>query len=249
MAGIRVFTLCRILLCAAVLLAHARAQSLRGRVLDPSRVPIAGAKVATPAPDPSTVSDARGEFALTLGPGSYTLTIAARGFRDASQTVTIPESSSAFQEFVLQLAVNRETVTVTEKAGYDVAAISSGTKTLTPLQDSPQSITVVNRELIADQMMMSVADVVRYVPGVTAIQGENNRDQVVIRGNSSSADFFLNGVRDDVQYYRDLYNVERVEALKGPNAMIFGRGGGGGVINRVPKEAGFSGLREVTLQG
>ena len=79
----------------------------------------------------------------------------------------------------------------------------------------------------------------RYVPGITAHQGENNRDQVIIRGNSSSADFFVDGVRDDVQYYRDLYNLDRVEALKGPNAMIFGRGGGGGVVNRVTKEADF----------
>jgi catecholate siderophore receptor len=102
---------------------------------------------------------------------------------------------------------------------------------------------------MTDQMMMSMADVVRYVPGVTAIQGENNRDQVVIRGNNSSADFFLDGVRDDVQYYRDLYNLERVEALKGPDAMIFGRGGGGGVINRVTKEAGAAPLTEFTLLG
>jgi catecholate siderophore receptor len=93
-------------------------------------------------------------------------------------------------------------------------------------------------------------DVVRYVPaGITAHQGENNRDQIIVRGNSSSADFFLNGVRDDVQYYRDLYNVERVEALKGPNAMIFGRGGGGGVINGVSKAAGFQPVRELSLQG
>ncbi len=95
--------------------------------------------------------------------------------------------------------------------------------------------------------MLSIGDVVRYVPGITAHQGENNRDQIIFRGNSSSADFFLNGVRDDVQYYRDLYNLDRVEALRGPNAMIFGRGGGGGVINRVTKEAGFSPLREISL--
>ena len=56
-------------------------------------------------------------------------------------------------------------------------------------------------------------------------------------------------MRDDVQYYRDLYNLERVEALKGPNAMIFGRGGGGGVVNRVTKEAGFQPLRAFTLKG
>ena len=55
-------------------------------------------------------------------------------------------------------------------------------------------------------------------------------------------------MRDDVQYYRDLYNLERVEALKGPNAMVFGRGGGGGVVNRVTKEAGFQPVSEVTLQ-
>src|SRR5207302_2107554 len=124
-------------------------------------------------------------------------------------------------------------------------ATSSATKTLTPLRDVPQSISVVTQELIRDQMMMSIGDVTRYIPGVTAQQGENTRDQVVIRGNSSSADFCLNGVRDDVQYYRDLYNLERLEALKGPNAMIFGRGGGGGVINRVTKEAGFTPLREI----
>jgi len=84
---------------------------------------------------------------------------------------------------------------------------------------------------------------------VTAAQGENNRDQLVLRGNDTSADFFLDGVRDDMQYYRELYNLERVEALKGPNAMIFGRGGGGGVINRVTKTAGFSRSREVAAAG
>jgi catecholate siderophore receptor len=91
--------------------------------------------------------------------------------------------------------------------------------------------------------------VVSYVPGITSHQGENNRDQLVIRGNSTSADFFMNGARDDVQYYRDLYNVERVEVLKGPNAMIFGRGGGGGVINRVTKDANFATLGEFTFEG
>jgi catecholate siderophore receptor len=115
--------------------------------------------------------------------------------------------------------------------------------------DVPQSVTVVTRNLITDQMNMSMGDVVRYIPGITSHQGENNRDQLVIRGNSTSADFFLNGVRDDMQYYRDLYNVERIEALKGPNAMIFGRGGAGGVINRVTKEAGFTPVHEFAVQG
>jgi catecholate siderophore receptor len=80
-------------------------------------------------------------------------------------------------------------------------------------------------------------------------QGEGHRDAPTIRGNSSTADFFVDGVRDDAQYLRDLYNVERVEALKGANALMFGRGGGGGVINRVGKEAYWAAERTLTLQG
>ena len=110
-------------------------------------------------------------------------------------------------------------------------------------------MSIVTEELVKDQLMTSVADVMRYVPGVTTHQGENNRDQVIMRGNSSSADFFVDGVRDDVQYFRDLYNLDRVEVLKGPNALTFGRGGVGGVVNRVVKNASFMPLREVFLQG
>jgi catecholate siderophore receptor len=76
------------------------------------------------------------------------------------------------------------------------------------------------------------------VPGAVVSQGEGHRDQIILRGNSSTADFFVDGLRDDVQYYRGLYNLERVEVLKGPNAMIFGRGGGGGIVNRVTKRPG-----------
>src|SRR5262249_16775555 len=133
-------------------------------------------------------------------------------------------------EVTLQVAGSQNSITVVG-TDYRTLTVSSATKTLTPLRDVPQSITVVTQEQIRDQQLMSLGDVVRYTPGVTAHQGENNRDQIIIRGTSSSADFFLNGVRDDVQYYRDLYNLERVEILRGPNAMIFGRGGGGGVIN------------------
>ncbi len=139
-------------------------------------------------------------------------------------------------------------VTVTASGGYAAPATSSATKTDTQLHDIPQSVTVVTRAFMQDQLMTSIGDVVRYVPGVSLHQGENNRDQIIMRGNSSSADFFIDGVRDDVQYYRDLYNVDRIEALKGPNAMIFGRGGAGGIINRVSKQAGFTELREVDLQ-
>ena len=127
-------------------------------------------------------------------------------------------------------------VVAVRNRGYATVRTVTATKTDTPLRDTPQSISVVTRDVIADQSMLSMADVIKYIPGATMGQGEGHRDAPTMRGNSSTADFFVDGVRDDAQYFRDLYNVERVEALKGSNAMIFGRGGGGGVINRVTKE-------------
>ena len=125
----------------------------------------------------------------------------------------------------------------------------AATKTLTPLRDVPQSVTVITRDVIEQQRMQSMADVVRYVPGVGMAQGEGNRDTPILRGNSTTGDFFVDGVRDDVQYFRDLYNVESVEALKGSNAMIFGRGGAGGVINRVTRQADWTTANEIAVQG
>ncbi len=134
-----------------------------------------------------------------------------------------------------------------KRSGYDLNGTSSATKTDTLLLDVPQSVSVITSQLIDDQSMRSMADVVRYVPGVQMAQGEGHRDAPVLRGNASTADFYVDGIRDDVQYYRDLYNSERIEVLKGPNAMVFGRGGGGGVINRVTEQANGLTERELTF--
>ena len=228
--------------------------TLEGHVFDTMRAPIAGARV-TAVPDgqtsaSSTTTDHAGRFTLKLPSGGYTVAAVADGFVEQSFRVDARPDGSGSRELVLQVAGVREVITVSAPAtGYQAPLISSATKTPTLLRDVPQAVTVVTQELIRDQLMMSIGDVVRYMPGVTAHQGENNRDQIIVRGNSSSADFFVNGVRDDVQYYRDIYNVDRVEALKGPNAMIFGRGGAGGVVNRVMKQAEFQPVREVFLQG
>ncbi len=137
--------------------------------------------------------------------------------------------------------------------GYVASNSVTATKTDTPLLDIPQTINVVTREQLEDQAHHSLADVLRYVPGTTVGQGEGNRDQITLRGQNTTADFFLDGVRDDVQYYRGLYNIERVEILKGPYALIFGRGGGGGIINRVQKspqiEAFYAGQASINSFG
>lgn len=125
----------------------------------------------------------------------------------------------------------------------------SAMKTKTPLIDVPQSLSVISSEQIESQAFLDMGDIMRYTPGTSIGQGEGHRDQITIRGQNTTADFFIDGLRDDVQYFRPLYNLEQVEILRGSNAMIFGRGGGGGVINRVTKSAKTDEIFSTALAG
>ncbi|WP_243450794.1 TonB-dependent receptor [Sandarakinorhabdus glacialis] len=139
--------------------------------------------------------------------------------------------------------------TAESQGTYKVTGITGAMRTDTPLVDVPQAVNIVTVKQIQDQAANSIGEAVRYVPGVFAAQGEGNRETLVFRGNSTTGDFFVDGVRDDVQTYRDLYNIERLEIYKGPNAMIFGRGGIGGLVNRVTKVANWNAVREFRLEG
>ena len=218
-----------------------------GAVVDTSGGAIANATVILrlpTGPGRQTRTDAAGRFVFAgvpEGPGTVTVLFD----RFSPITVDIAATRTALQVVLSPLPL-AEQVTV-RAPRLTVPRVTTATKTDTLLRDVPQSFTVITRDLIADQRMQSMADIVRYVPGVGMAQGEGNRDTPIFRGNSSTSDFYVDGVRDDTQYFRDLYNVERVEALKGPNAMIFGRGGVGGVINRVSRQADWATAREVSL--
>ena len=127
-----------------------------------------------------------------------------------------------------------DTITVTGQTLYTDRV--NALKSPTPIIDVPQSLSITSAEQIIEQGFDSIGDIVLYTPGVTQSQGEGHRDAVVFRGVRSTADFFIDGVRDDVQYFRSLYNLEQVEVLRGPNALFFGRGGTGGILNRVTKK-------------
>lgn len=132
--------------------------------------------------------------------------------------------------------------------GYYAAGTSSATKTNTLIMNIPGTVSIIPEELAEDQAANSLGQALLYVPGITVQQGEGHRDQITFRGQETTADFFVDGVRDDIQTFRDLYNIQTIEVLKGPNAMIFGRGGGGGVINRVTKRADGVPIYEGTFQ-
>ncbi len=106
-----------------------------------------------------------------------------------------------------------------------------------PLRNTPQSISVVPRQVLNDQGVTTLRDALRNVSGISIAAGEGGAqgDNLTLRGFSARNDIFLDGMRDFGSYYRDPYNFEQIEILKGPSSVMFGRGSTGGVLNQVSK--------------
>ncbi len=156
-------------------------------------------------------------------------------------------SQPVFADDVPDEVKRQETVYVYgTRATYSEDTSRGATKTDTAIVDIPQAMTIVTGDLMRDHALSGVNEALRFVPGVTVAQGEGHRDAPVLRGNTTTADFFVDGVRDDLQYLRDIYNTDRIEVLKGPSGLVFGRGTGGGVINRVTKDADGERIRAIT---
>lgn len=119
------------------------------------------------------------------------------------------------------------------------SGITSVGKVPVSAKDIPQSLTVVNEKLIHDQGKDSFKGALENVVGITFEAGEGGRvgDNIRLRGFSAAGDIYQDGMRDIAQYNRDLFNVDRVEVLRGAASMLFGRGSTGGVINQVSKQA------------
>jgi catecholate siderophore receptor len=178
------------------------------------------------------------------------VSLAALSFALVTPAIAAEDESAAEAAEAAAADEEQPTIVVTgQRPEYGVKTTRTGTRTNTDLRNIPQSLSVISERQIEDQALRSIADVLTYVPGATPGTGEGNRDQITLRGNNTTADFFIDGIRDDVQYFRDLYNSDRVEVLRGPNAMIFGRGGGGGVVNRVTKRSSLNAYREFALSG
>jgi catecholate siderophore receptor len=130
---------------------------------------------------------------------------------------------------------------------YNAPTATSATKIEAPLRDIPQTVNVVPNQLLRDQSATSMERALKFVPGIGLSHGDGQRDQVTIRGFTAIADQFIDGLRDDALYFRDLSNIEQVEVLKGPASVLYGRGSSGGLINRITKKPGID-KSEVTAQ-
>jgi iron complex outermembrane recepter protein len=145
----------------------------------------------------------------------------------------------------------REEIRVDGKSLVPFAVdISTGaTKSSAPLIETPQSVSVVTRELMDAQGVDSLSDVLRYVSGVTPqTAGRRGFDDFVIRGFSQSAYAFRDGLRADPGFLteQESYGFERVEVVKGPGSVLYGQVAPGGLVNMVSKRPQFGLSKSLT---
>ncbi|MDA3558452.1 TonB-dependent siderophore receptor [Acinetobacter sp. AOR15_HL] len=131
----------------------------------------------------------------------------------------------------------------------EVGQASSATKGLMQLKDVPQIVNVVPKQVLREQTVTSMQGALQNVAGLSFSVGDGQRDQVMIRGFSAITDNYVDGIRDDALYFRDMSNVERIEVLKGPASVLYGRGSAGGLVNKINKKPMDESLREVSLIG
>ncbi len=227
------------ILFAAALTAQT-ASDLAGVIIDPTGSAIPCAYISLKSGEgvvvAETESDVAGRFQFTgIQPGAFRIEVRRDGFDILKQDIRFSGAQATPLELRLTPAVVRQSITVFEDSGYAVATSSSATKLDTPLRDLPQAVQVIPEQILKQQVALSMQDALRNVSGVSAHMGEGRRDQVYIRGFSALNDQYVDGVRDDAPYYRDLSNIDRIEVVKGPGSVLSGRGASGGIINRATK--------------
>jgi catecholate siderophore receptor len=160
--------------------------------------------------------------------------------------------SASAPEVVLAQSQAEQTLPEVRVRGdsYRTETVVSPTRTETPLRDVPQFINTVPQSLIRAQGASTLQDALRNVPGISyaaAEGGTQNNMVLYLRGFPINGDLYIDGVRDIGEYNRDLFATESVEVLKGPSALMFGRGSAGGLINQTSKIADLLPRKDVEL--
>jgi len=210
---------------------------LAGLVRDPAGLVLAGAQITLLRGDltlATATSDAEGRFHLAAPVGTARLAITATGMALHEESIEIVAGAPIHLERSLALAQATSSVLVSA-SGYQTEEQTSGSRIPTRLLDLPQTTTTISQDFLRDRAVESMQEALAYAPAVTAMLGEGRRDQFSIRGFSANSDQYIDGVKDDATYYRDLSNTDHIEVVEGPAAVLYGRGTSGGLINRVTR--------------
>src|ERR1700733_14623196 len=212
-------------------------QDASGGGLPGAKVHFAGAAGAAA----DVVADASGNFHVDLPAGTYRVSAVEAGYQQVEQPLELHAGSPMRLTLTLKIQNNVESVTVTASDGYATTVQTTGSRVPIRVLDLPQSTYTVTHQLLEDRGVDSLKDALAGVPGVQPTLGEGRRDSFDIRGFTAGTDQYIDGVRDDAQYFRDLSNTQQLDVIEGPAAVLYGRGSSGGLVNRITKKPGMEG--------
>ena len=220
--------------------------TLSGVVADEGGGAVAGATVSLLTSDGAlqrtTTTDSNGNFSLdSLERGRYKVRVEKKDFETFE---TFVDSSSASAKELLRITLHvagvRQSITVSDEGMYLVPDASGGTKTDTPVMETPVSIQVVPQQVLVDQQTVRLEDALQNVSGVIPTNDSyGTNDSFTIRGFDQLELTYEDGLRLD-QYSNagfplDLANVEKIEVVKGPASVLYGQAEPGGLVNIVTK--------------
>ncbi len=226
---------------------EANLTSFSGTVVDAQGRSISAAHISLIQPSSfhpaETTSDASGRFAFRdVKSGQYRLVVSANGFQDLTRSIDTIQDADKNLTLTLEIAPTRTTVNVQSEQGSIVVS-SSDTGSLTPvrLMDLPQSVQVVNRELLDEQKVFQYSDALSYLAGV---QRASTNISGAIGNELSMRGFILNTnnsyLRDGYKFFgvskSDTADIEEVQVLKGPASALYGAAEPGGVVNLITKK-------------
>jgi catecholate siderophore receptor len=212
--------------------------SIEGHIADPQGLAVPGASLELLRGGfvaARVETDAQGNFRLFAAPGSYRIRISSPGMARLEEPLQLAAGAQARFDRSLSLAQASDSVTVSA-SGYQIGEQSAATRVPIRPLDLPQTVTTVAQDMLRDRAVESMQEALAYIPGVSQILGEGRRDQISIRGMNANSDQYIDGVKDDATYYRDLSNTDHIEVVEGPAAVLYGRGTSGGLVDRITKK-------------
>ena len=230
-------------LISIYVIAYAQSGTITGSVTNALGEPVGYASIAVKGTSTGTQSDDRGYFTLSnLSSGKQTIQISAVGYQRFEREVVVKSGETISLDVILSEKItNLQTVEIIgrKERGYANSTSFLATKTSSALQDVPQSLSYVTKELALDQAAFRLNDVVKNISGVNQFSFYND---ITIRGyrvsGQRNSGMLVNGMRAFTSFWKQqlIPHIERVEVIKGPASALFGNASPGGTINRVTKK-------------